>query len=249
MSEDTGDSPRHSDAALNVQLQSRFATLTTAHVADACVRAQVQVRCAPSQVQALVPGSHVAGSACPARHFGSVDVFLEAVNTAAAGDVLVIDNGGRLDEACIGDLVALEVQSAGLAGIVVWGLHRDTGDIRSIGLPVFSMGSTPVGPHRLDSRDAAALHSVGVGEWTIGAADVVFGDDDGVLFVPKSQVREILSIAETIRDTEQLQAERAREGESLRRQFHFDAYLAARKETPTRTFREHLRSIGGAVEV
>jgi regulator of RNase E activity RraA len=40
--------------------------------------------------------------------------------------VLVVDNGGRLDEACAGDLVALEAQAAGLEGLVIWGLHRDT---------------------------------------------------------------------------------------------------------------------------
>jgi regulator of RNase E activity RraA len=42
------------------------------------------------------------------------------------GDVLVVDNGGRLDEACVGDLVALEAKHAGVAGIAIWGLHRDT---------------------------------------------------------------------------------------------------------------------------
>jgi regulator of RNase E activity RraA len=233
----------------NDELNSRFTTLTTAHVADACVRAQVNVRCAPSSVQALVPGSHIAGCVCPARHYGSVDVFLEAINMGAAGDALVIDNDGRLDEACIGDLIALEAQAAGIGGVVLWGLHRDTAEIRAIGLPVFSLGATPTGPQRLDSREPEALRSARVGESTVTRADVVFGDDDGVLFVPKTRVLEILTIAETIRDTEQHQADRAREGVPLRRQFQFDAYLAARKEKPSLTFREHLRSMGGAVEV
>jgi regulator of RNase E activity RraA len=236
-------------AALNDELRSRFSTLTTAHVADGCVRAQVDVRCAPPHVQALVPGSHIAGCARPARHFGSVDIFLEAINTAVAGDILVIDNGGRLDEACIGDLIALETQGAGLAGVVIWGLHRDTAEIRAIGLPVFSLGSTPTGPQRLDARDAAALQSATIGEWTVSDADVAFGDDDGVLFVPKAQVLQILTISEGIRDTEQRQADRVREGDGLRRQLHFDAYLAARKDAPSLTFREHLRSVGGTVEV
>ncbi len=236
-------------AALNIELRSRFATLTTAHVADGCVRAQVDVRCAPPHVQALVPGSHIAGCARPARHFGSVDIFLEAINTAVAGDILVIDNGGRLDEACIGDLIALETQGAGLAGVVIWGLHRDTAEIRAIGLPVFSLGSTPTGPQRLDARDAAALQSATIGEWTVSDADVAFGDDDGVLFVPKAQVLQILTISEGIRDTEQRQADRVREGDGLRRQLHFDAYIAARMDAPSLTFREHLRSVGGTVEV
>lgn len=59
-------------------------------------------------------GSRLAGRVCPARHAGSVDAFLEAFQTAAPGDVLVADNGGRLEEACVGDLVALEAQAAGL---------------------------------------------------------------------------------------------------------------------------------------
>src|SRR5258708_40250062 len=93
------------------ELRRRFATLTTAHLADACIRAQIPVRCAPALLRAVVPGSRLAGRALPARHVGSVDIFLEALEGAAIGDVLVVDNGGRLDEACVGDLVVLEAQA------------------------------------------------------------------------------------------------------------------------------------------
>lgn len=62
--------------------------------------------------------------------------------------MLVVDNGGRLDESCVDDLVVLEARAAGLARIVIWGLHRDTADIRAIGLPVFSLGAIPSGPQR-----------------------------------------------------------------------------------------------------
>src|SRR5262249_11521181 len=119
------------------ELSRRFERLTTAHVADACLRAAVPIRCAPAALQAVLPESHLAGRVCPARHAGSVDVFLEAMEHAAPGDILVVDNAGRLDEACVGDLVAQEAQSAGLGGVVIWGLHRDTAELRVIGLPVF----------------------------------------------------------------------------------------------------------------
>jgi regulator of RNase E activity RraA len=230
------------------ELRRRFATLTTAHLADACIRAQIPVRCAPALVRAVVPGSRLAGRVSPARHVGSVDIFLEAIEGAAPGDVLTVDNGGRLDESCVGDLVALEAQAAGLEGIVIWGLHRDTADIQAIGLPVFSLGTLPAGPQRLDVRPPDALESATVGDWTVSREDVVLGDDDGVLLVPAVRAGDIFTLAETIRDTERRQAERIRAGVSLRSQVQFDTYLARRQEAPSMTFREHLRAVGGAIE-
>src|SRR5260370_39743341 len=105
------------------ELHHRFAALPTAPLADACIGAQVPVRCAPALLRAVVPGSRLAGRVCPARHAGSVDVFLEAFETATPGNVLVVDNAGRLDEACVGGLVALEAQAARLSGMAIWGRH------------------------------------------------------------------------------------------------------------------------------
>jgi regulator of RNase E activity RraA len=228
------------------ELGRRFEALTTAHLADACIRAQVPVRCA--SLRGVAPGGRVCGRVCPARHTGSVDVFLEAFDRAGPGDVLVADNGGRLDEACVGDLVVLEAQAAGLSGVVVWGLHRDTADLRAIGLPVFSLGSIPTGPLRLDARPDDALECATVGDWTVGPADLVLGDDDGVLFVPATRAGEIFTFAERIRDTERRQADRIRGGTPLRAQVAFDAYLRSREQNPALTFREHLRATGGAIE-
>jgi regulator of RNase E activity RraA len=228
------------------ELRRRFAALTTAHLADACLRARVPLRCA--LLHAVVPGSRLAGRVAPARHVGSVDIFLEALEGTGPGDVLVVDNGGRLDEACVGDLVVLEAQAASLEGMVIWGLHRDTADIRAIGLPVFSLGAIPAGPQRLDTRSADALGSADVAQWTVTGADLVLGDDDGVLFVPAARAAELFTIAETIRDTERRQADQIRAGVSLRRQLQFDRYLARRDQAPSLSFREHLRDVGGAVE-
>ncbi|GAB3964499.1 demethylmenaquinone methyltransferase [Actinoallomurus acanthiterrae] len=229
-------------------LRKRFVTLTTAHLADACIRAGLPVRCAPAPMSAVEPGDRLLGRACPARHLGSVDIFLEAFEGADPGDVLVVDNGGRLDEACVGDLVVLEAEAAGLTGIAIWGLHRDTADIRAIGLPVFSLGAISTGPLSLRDRPADVLESATVGDHVVSREDLVLGDDDGVLFVPAAEAENLFAIAERIRDTERAQADRIRAGVSLREQVGFAAYLAARRENPSLTFREHLRSVGGAIE-
>ena len=230
-----------------LDLQGAYLDLTTPHVADAMVRLGVPVRQAPADVRPLWEGTHVVGRARPARHVGSVDVFLEAIELAAPGDVLVVDNEGRDDEACVGDLVTLEVQRAGLGGIVIWGLHRDSRDLRTIRLPVFSQGAVPAGPQRLDAQPADALAAARFGDHTVTGDDLVVGDDDGVLFLPLDRAADIAELATTIRDTERHQAIRMNLGTSLREQTRFTDYLAARDRDGT-TFRQHLRAIGGAIE-
>jgi regulator of RNase E activity RraA len=225
-----------------------FADLSTPLVADACIRRAVPLRAAPPGIAAVVPGCAIAGRALPARHYGSVDVFLEALSSAGHGDVLVVDNGGRADEACIGDLVVLEAQAAGLGGVVVWGLHRDTPELAQIGLPVFSYGSYPAGPVRLDEREPAALVSARLGPCLVTGDDIVFGDGDGVVFIAAGQVGEVLATARQIGQTEGDQARRIQAGETLRQQMAFSDFLARRAAEPSYTFRQHLRRIGGAIE-
>lgn len=231
-----------------VKLQRTYLDLTTPHVADACMRLGVAVRCAPANTRPVWSNTHLVGRVNPVQHFGSVDVFLEAIARAEPGDVMVVDNGGRLDEACVGDLVTLETSRAGLAGIVIWGLHRDTDELRTIRLPFFSLGTLPAGPQRLDPVTADALSSAKVGSFTVTADDFVLGDDDGVLFVPLAQAAAVAELAATIRDTERQQAARMQMGTSFRQQARFDDYLAARKADASVTFRQYLRSIGGAIE-
>jgi 4-hydroxy-4-methyl-2-oxoglutarate aldolase len=232
----------------NRLLHESFSELSTPLLADAFLRLHVPLRVAPPGIRPVVAGSRLAGRVLPARHYGSVDIFLEALETAAHGDVLAIDNGGRADEGCVGDLTALEARGGGLNGIVVWGAHRDTAELMEIGLPVFSYGSWPGGPQRLDPRDRDALVSARFGGFEVTAGDVVFADDDGCLFAPHAAVEDLLTAARAIRQTERRQAQLIQDGETLRAQLGFAEYLARRSADPGYTFRQHLRSRGAAIE-
>ena len=224
-----------------------FAGLTTPLVADACVRCGVPLRAAPAGIRAVVAGQRVGGRVLPARHYGSVDVFLEALGRAGAGDVLVIDNGGRTDEACVGDLAVLEAQRPGWRA---WWCGACTATRRSSPLSAFRSSATaaarPAG--RLDEREPGALATARFGTHLASSEDIVFADDDGVVFVPAGQAGLVLAAARKIGEVERDQARRIREGQTLRQQTAFDDYLAQRAADASYTFRQHLRRTGGAIE-
>jgi 4-hydroxy-4-methyl-2-oxoglutarate aldolase len=229
-------------------LSRAFAELSTPLIADAALRLKIPLRISPPGIRPVTPNKRLAGRALPTRHFGSVDVFLEAMLGAQPSEVMVIDNGGRLDEGCIGDLIALEAENCGLAGIVVWGAHRDTPELRQIRLPIFSYGACPSGPLRLDPRDPSALQSARFGIFLVEQGDIVFADDDGCVFVGAEFAVDLLGVAREIWQRERHQAEAIKRGHSLREQLEFARYLEKRAADPSYTFREHLRKISGAIE-
>lgn len=232
----------------SAELSSRFSELSTPLICDACLRLGVRYQTPDPRIRPLRPGMRLAGRVLPARHYGSVDVFLEALETAQTGEILVIDNAGRLDEACIGDLTVLETQLAGAGGIVTWGLHRDSAELETIEFPVFSCGSCPSGPQRLDPRPADALAVASFGGFQVDRSHLVVGDVDGLVFAPFEDAERILAAAATIAATERAQAEAVRSGRSLRAQLRFSEYLQTRKQDPTYTLRTHLKRVGGAIE-
>lgn len=232
----------------NNELSSVFEGLSTPLIADACLRVGAPLRVAPGGIRPIRAGMKLAGRVRPVRHYGSVDIFLEAVADSHEGDVLVIDNGGRVDEGCIGDLTVLETRAAGLSGVVLWGRHRDTAELNQIGFTVFSYGSYPAGPVRLDAREPTALISARIGSFVTTREDAVFADDDGVLFAPLAKIAEVIDAARSISERERKQAEAVRNGRTLRAQFRFEEYVSKRATDPAYTFRAHLKTIGGAIE-
>jgi regulator of RNase E activity RraA len=107
-----------------------------------------------------------------------------AIETAAAGSVLVIDMGGEIGGGAVGDILAARLIFRGIAGLVADGAMRDVGPLADMALPVHCLGSTA-------PPSSAALFAVGTGE-PIGCGgvlvfpgDIVCGDEDGVVVIPR----------------------------------------------------------------
>lgn len=222
--------------------------LPTAPLADACVRLGVPLRLGPASLRPIAPRAPIAGPAMPVTHAGSVDVFLEAIDDAAPGAVLVVDNGGRDDEACVGDLVALEAREAGLAGLIVWGRHRDTAQIVELGIPLHSRGALPPGPRRVPPA-GRSMRTAWLDGVEVTADDVIAADDDGVLVIAAAEWDRVAEAARQIQAVELAQAERMRGGESLRAQLDFSAYRERQAAEPDLSLRRYLAERGGAIEV
>lgn len=221
--------------------------VATAALADAAVRLGIPVAVAPVSLSALLPGRPFHGPAAPVTHLGSVDVLLETIDDAAPGAVLVVDNGGRRDEACVGDLMLLEAVLAGMAGAVIWGLHRDTAQLREIGLPLFSLGAHPFGPRRVPPA-GTAMRSAFLDGVSVRPGDWIAADDDGVLVIGGDRHDELFAEARRIQSVEGAQAERMRAGTSLRAQLDFRRYRELQSADPTLTLRRYLAETGGAIE-
>ncbi|MGD8901844.1 MAG: Demethylmenaquinone methyltransferase, partial [Desulfobacterales bacterium] len=94
-----------------------------------------------------------------------------------------------------------------------------------------------------------ALTTARFGDFKVTADDVVFGDDDGVVFALQKDLENIISVARTIAEIEQSQAQNIKNGKTLSQQVKFEKYLKKRAKNPSYNFREHLLKIGAAIEV
>jgi len=110
------------------------------------------------------------------------------------GTVLVVGGGGTSRTAAIGDLLALELQNAGITGFVTDGLVRDSQSIRQSGFGVWCRGVTPIASHK--NGPARVGGSISIGGIVIRDGDLVIADDDGVVIWPQEQIAKLLMRAE-----------------------------------------------------
>ncbi len=136
--------------------------------------------------------------------------FMAALADCRPGDVLVVATGGHVGAAVTGDLLIGVAKNRGAAGFVTDGLVRDLDDLETVGLPVFAMGVTPNSPQRR-GPGAVGLPIV-CGGVTVASGDVVVGDRDGVVVVPRERIAATLESLEHVKAIEAATLERVRGG-------------------------------------
>ncbi|MEJ2665897.1 MAG: RraA family protein [Deinococcales bacterium] len=148
-------------------------------------------------IHSIWPGARLRG---PARtvwtRSGDNKLVREALDLAEAGEVLVVNGGGDLTRALVGELMVRRAQIRGLGGFVIDGAVRDQADIEALGFPVFARGVTPAGPFK--HGPGHLDRPVAIGGVCVLPADFVRGDDDGLVVVTADEVDAVCERAEQI---------------------------------------------------
>jgi len=164
-------------------------------------------------IVARTPGARMVGPAVTVRTYpGDWAKPVQAIDLARPGDVIVIDAGG-VPPAVWGELATNSAIQRKLAGVVISGAARDTGDIRELGFPLFSSHVTPTaGEPKGFGEIGVPIRIAGV---TISPGDWIIGDDDGVCVIPKDKAVEYTNRAMDVLERENRLRQEILEGSTL----------------------------------
>ena len=149
-----------------------------------------------------------AGLQQPTQHLGTAPI-----EAAQPGDIIVIDNGGKLEFSCWGGLLALSAKLKGVSGVVIDGASRDIDEARDLEFPVYARGVVP-----MTARGRVVQESFNQEIQFAGVqchpGDLVLADGSGVIIIAKEKESEVVGAAEVIYAKEQEMAAGIRKGYS-----------------------------------
>jgi regulator of RNase E activity RraA len=159
-----------------------------------------------ARIQALGPGMKLAGPAFTVECRPGDNLMVHvAAAIARPGDILVVD--ARNDQTCalIGELLVAQLRAAGVAGAVTDSAVRDTAELAHGPMPIFASGRNPCGPTKnVPGRLGIPISCGGA---PVSPGDLVLGDEDGVMVIPRAEVPGVLG---------QLDAKMAAEAQRLK---------------------------------
>jgi len=134
-----------------------------------------------------------------------------AIEAANAGDIIVVDSGGRPDVSAWGGLLSLASKVKGLSGVVIDGACRDVDESRDVGFPVYARGVVPVTARGRIMQDSFNME-IQCGGAQVHPGDFVIADGSGVVIVPQEKAQEVITEAEAIAGQEARMAAEIRKG-------------------------------------
>ncbi len=134
----------------------------------------------------------------------------KAIDMAEPDDVIVCDAGGDLTNSLFGELMLTHAITRGIAGLVINGAIRDRDAFLEHNLPVFAAGVTHRGPYKDGPGEIG--FPIALGGMVINPGDLILGDCDGVLCVPRTEAEGVLALAQKKNDAEASQIKQHQDG-------------------------------------
>lgn len=189
----------------------RYRAVPVANISDSMNR----MTAGGAQLRAMHRSGVLVGPAITVKARPGDNLMLHyALDIAQSGDVIVVDAGGDLSNALIGEMMVAYAVKKGVAGIVINGAIRDAASIGAGDFPLFAAGVTHRGPYKDGPGEINV--PIAIGGMVIEPGDLVIGDDDGLLCVPFDQVAEVYDRAYAKHAAEQKQLEQIAQGENDR---------------------------------
>jgi len=189
----------------------RFRPIPVANISDSMSR----MTAGGSRLRPLHAGGVMVGPAVTVKTRPGDNLMLhKAIDIASTGDVIVVDGGGDLTNALIGEMMISHAQKRGIAGIVIDGAVRDSAWIREHDFPIFAAGISHRGPYKDGPGEINV--PIALDGMVIEPGDLVIGDDDGMLCVPYDHTDKIYADASAKHAAEEKQMLAIAEGRNDR---------------------------------
>lgn len=181
----------------------------------------------PFAIKPLYPGMRVCGPALTVRCLPGDNLMIHiAVALAQPGDVLVVDYQGMTESGPWGDILTTAAMVRGIAGMVIDGCVRDARTIQAMGFPIFAHGTSMKGTTKTQTSGDVNTPIICAGV-PVSPGDIVVGDDDGVVVVPKAEAAAVLERAHARESQEEDLRRLVREGRTTIELLNLDALLRA----------------------
>jgi regulator of RNase E activity RraA len=168
----------------------KFRELPVANVSDVMSR----MTAGGPNIRPLHASGQLSGAAFTVKTRPGDNLMIhKALLMAEPGDVIVVDAGGDLTNALIGEMMLTHARAIGATGVVINGAVRDYGWIKTNTFPVFAAGITHRGPYKDGPGEINV--PISLGGMVIEPGDLVIGDDDGLMCVPYGRTDEIFEQA------------------------------------------------------
>lgn len=139
---------------------------------------------------------------------------VRAIDSASAGDIIVIDNRGDTNNNCWGEILSMGAKMKGVSGVVVDGAARDIDACEEFGFPVYARGAVPI-TARGRIMEESVNEVVRIGDIQVRPGDIVMADVNGVVIIPVEKLDDVVKSAEGIVEKESAMVEELRNGANI----------------------------------